>query len=215
MGETMSEIKSDARGRAATMASGAVIDLSRVPIRTNVTLNRTKITIKNPDFFYGNTQALNGVSLAVPDKQVTGMIGPSGCGKSTLLRVLNRMYDMYPGQRVTGEVRLDGQDILGPKVDLNWLRSRIGMVFQDEWPAWSRGFLERVRGLGHPANVEKIRLVLAHGEAAAAILEFTRSNTSDLIALAWRASLEPERAQTIRRVIRDASCPMIVFRVQA
>ena len=84
-----------------------------------------------------------------------------------------------------------------------------------EWPAWSREFLERVRGLGYLANIEKIRLVLAHGEASAAILEFARRNASDLIALAWRGSLEPERAQTIRRVIRDASCPVIVFRVQA
>ena len=84
-----------------------------------------------------------------------------------------------------------------------------------EWPAWSREFLERVRGLGHLADIEKIRLVLAHGEASAAILEFARRNASDLIALAWRGSLEPERAQTIRRVIRDASCPVIVFRVQA
>jgi nucleotide-binding universal stress UspA family protein len=86
---------------------------------------------------------------------------------------------------------------------------------QHEWPAWSREFLERVRCLGHPANVEKIRLVLAHGKASAAINEFARNNASDLIALAWRGSLEPERAQTIRRVVRDASCPVIVFRVQA
>ena len=86
---------------------------------------------------------------------------------------------------------------------------------QHEWPAWSREFLERVRGLGHLANIEKIRLVLAHGEASTAILEFARRNGSDMIALAWRGSLEPERAQTIRRVIRNASCPVIVFRVQA
>ena len=86
---------------------------------------------------------------------------------------------------------------------------------QHEWPAWSREFLERVRGLGFPRNIEKIRLVLAHGEASDAILEFAQSNGSDLIALAWRGSLEPERSQTIRRIIRDASCPVIIFRVQA
>lgn len=85
---------------------------------------------------------------------------------------------------------------------------------QHEWPAWSREFLERVRCLGYPANMEKLRLVLAHGEAGTAILEFARSNASDLVALAWRGSLEPERAQTIRRVISEASCPVIVFRVQ-
>jgi phosphate transport system ATP-binding protein len=90
-----------------------------------------KIQIKNVDFFYGEIQALKGVTLKVPGKRVTALIGPSGCGKSTLLRVLNRMYDMYPGERVTGEVQLDGCDILGPDVDLNLLRSRIGMVFQE------------------------------------------------------------------------------------
>ena len=92
---------------------------------------RAKIRIKNLDFFYGEIQALRGVTLDVPGTQVTALIGPSGCGKSTLLRVLNRMYDMYPDERVTGEVQLNGRDILGPDVDLNQLRSRIGMVFQE------------------------------------------------------------------------------------
>jgi nucleotide-binding universal stress UspA family protein len=85
---------------------------------------------------------------------------------------------------------------------------------QHEWSAWSQEFLERVRGLCHPADIEKIRLVLAHGEASAAILEFARSNASDLIALAWRGRLEPARAKTMRQVIRGAPCPVIVFRVQ-
>jgi len=66
--------------------------------------------------------------------KVTAFIGPSGCGKSTLLRVLNRMYDLYPTQRAEGEVLLDGEDILSPKVDLNLLRARIGMVFQKPTP---------------------------------------------------------------------------------
>ena len=73
---------------------------------------RAKIQIKNLDFFYGEVQALKGINLNVPGKQVTAVIGPSGCGKSTLLRVLNRMYDMYPSERVTGDVQLDGRDIL-------------------------------------------------------------------------------------------------------
>jgi phosphate transport system ATP-binding protein len=72
--------------------------------------------------------------LDLPDRQVTGMIGPSGCGKSTLLRVLNRMYDLYPGQRATGEVLLDGENILDASVDLNALRARVGMVFQKPTP---------------------------------------------------------------------------------
>ena len=70
----------------------------------------------------------------LPHRQVTGLIGPSGCGKSTLLRVLNRMYDLYPGQRATGEVLLDGENILNPARDLNALRARVGMVFQKPTP---------------------------------------------------------------------------------
>ncbi|KPF71404.1 phosphate ABC transporter ATP-binding protein [Bosea sp. AAP35] len=95
---------------------------------------KTKIAIRNLDFFYGADQALKGVALDIPEKQVSGLIGPSGCGKSTLLRVLNRLYDLYPGQRATGEVRLDGEDILDPKINLCWLRGRIGMVFQVPTP---------------------------------------------------------------------------------
>ncbi|MGI4950507.1 MAG: phosphate ABC transporter ATP-binding protein [Janthinobacterium lividum] len=83
------------------------------------------------DFFYGRTQALRHVSLTVPEYQVTALIGPSGCGKSTLLRVLNRTYSMYPDQRATGTVLLDGEDVIGPAVDLRRLRSRVGMVFQE------------------------------------------------------------------------------------
>jgi len=86
---------------------------------------------------------------------------------------------------------------------------------QHEWPAWAREFLERVRCLGHPANVETIRLVLAHGEADAAILAFARHNASDLIALAWRGRFGAKRARTMRRVVRGANCPVIVFRVPA
>ena len=97
-------------------------------------LNAAKIAIRNLDFFYGTNQALKSVSLNLPDRQVTGMIGPSGCGKSTLLRVLNRMYDLYPGQRATGEVLMDGENIIAPDVDLNALRARIGMVFQKPTP---------------------------------------------------------------------------------
>ncbi len=89
-----------------------------------------KISVRGLDFFYGDTQALTGVTLEIPANRVTGVIGPSGCGKSTFLRVLNRMYQDHPGQRATGQVLLDGQDILGPEVNLGLLRSRVGMVFQ-------------------------------------------------------------------------------------
>jgi phosphate transport system ATP-binding protein len=92
--------------------------------------HRCKIAIDDLDFYYGASQALKHVCLNVAENQVLGMIGPSGCGKSTLLRVLNRIYSMYPDQRATGHVTLDGDDILGSQVDLKLLRSRVGMVFQ-------------------------------------------------------------------------------------
>ncbi|MBU6498030.1 MAG: phosphate ABC transporter ATP-binding protein PstB [Rhodospirillales bacterium] len=93
-----------------------------------------RLSIRNLDFYYGANRALKSVFLNLPDRTVTGMIGPSGCGKSTLLRCMNRMYDLYPGQRATGEILLDGSDILSPSIDLNHLRSRIGMVFQKPTP---------------------------------------------------------------------------------
>ncbi|NKC33621.1 phosphate ABC transporter ATP-binding protein [Falsiroseomonas selenitidurans] len=90
-----------------------------------------KIAIHNLGFRYGDTVALKGVTFDLPENQVIGLIGPSGCGKSTLLRVLNRLYDMYPGQVASGGVLLDGADILGAEVDLRRLRARVGMVFQE------------------------------------------------------------------------------------
>jgi phosphate transport system ATP-binding protein len=102
--------------------------------RSNAALHESRISIRKLDFFYGTNKALKSISLELPEKQVTGMIGPSGCGKSTLLRILNRMYDLYPGQRATGEVLMDGENIIAPGMDLNQLRSRIGMVFQKPTP---------------------------------------------------------------------------------
>ena len=93
-----------------------------------------KVTIRDLDFFYGDNRALKAISLSLYERKVTAFIGPSGCGKSTLLRVLNRMYDLYPNQRATGDVMFDGTNILSPKQDLNLLRARIGMVFQKPTP---------------------------------------------------------------------------------
>jgi phosphate transport system ATP-binding protein len=93
-----------------------------------------KVTIRNLDFFYGDFRALKSISLPLYQNKVTAFIGPSGCGKSTLLRVLNRMYDLYPNQRATGDVTFDGDNILSPQQDLNLLRARIGMVFQKPTP---------------------------------------------------------------------------------
>jgi phosphate transport system ATP-binding protein len=93
-----------------------------------------KIGVKNLDFYYGGFHALKDVNISIPDRRVTAFIGPSGCGKSTLLRSLNRIYEMYPGQRATGEVLVDGQNILKPGADLTELRTKIGMVFQKPTP---------------------------------------------------------------------------------
>ncbi len=90
--------------------------------------------MRNVDFFYDNFRALKNVSLPLHDKRVTAFIGPSGCGKSTLLRILNRIYELYPGQRATGEVLVDGENILTAGLDLNLLRAKIGMVFQKPTP---------------------------------------------------------------------------------
>jgi phosphate transport system ATP-binding protein len=102
--------------------------------RSDAALNTARIAIRGLDFYYGTNKALKGINLEFPDRQVTGMIGPSGCGKSTLLRCLNRMYDLYPGQRATGEVMMDGINLIAPSTDLNLLRSRVGMVFQKPTP---------------------------------------------------------------------------------
>jgi phosphate transport system ATP-binding protein len=89
---------------------------------------------RNLDFFYGEVQALHGISLAIAENSVTALIGPSGCGKSTFLRCLNRMNDIIPGTRVEGDVLLDGVDIYTGDVDVVDLRRRVGMVFQKSNP---------------------------------------------------------------------------------
>ena len=93
-----------------------------------------KIEVKNVDLFYGDFQALKNVSMDMPENKITAFIGPSGCGKSTLLKSLNRMNDLVDGVKITGEITLDGEDIYAPKVDVNELRKRIGMVFQQPNP---------------------------------------------------------------------------------
>ena len=96
--------------------------------------NKDKVTMRGLNFYYGENHALKEINMALYEGQVTAFIGPSGCGKSTLLRVLNRMYDLYPGQRAEGEVLLDGENILSKSLDVNLLRSRVGMVFQKPTP---------------------------------------------------------------------------------
>ncbi len=98
------------------------------------TISAPKLIVRDLNFYYGADRALKDINLVIPEKMVTAFIGPSGCGKSTLLRTFNRMYQLYPKQRATGEILLDGQNLLDKKQDLNTLRAKIGMVFQKPTP---------------------------------------------------------------------------------
>ncbi|RTM02064.1 MAG: phosphate ABC transporter ATP-binding protein PstB [Hyphomicrobiales bacterium] len=100
----------------------------------DTTVEKAKIEIKDLNFYYGQSKALKGINLSLPERSVTAFIGPSGCGKSTLLRVLNRIYELYPKQTAEGQVLLDGKNILDRSQDLNLLRTKIGMVFQKPTP---------------------------------------------------------------------------------
>ncbi|WP_254598099.1 phosphate ABC transporter ATP-binding protein PstB [Polynucleobacter antarcticus] len=111
---------------------GASVDSNNTQQSTQVAVNA--LEVHNLNFFYGSFQGLQDVNLNIEERKVTAFIGPSGCGKSTLLRTLNRMYDLYPGQRAEGEINFYGQNILNKDQDLNLLRSRIGMVFQKPTP---------------------------------------------------------------------------------
>jgi phosphate transport system ATP-binding protein len=93
-----------------------------------------KIATRGLDFHYDKFHALKSIDMEIPEKRVTAMIGPSGCGKSTLLRIFNRIYALYPKQEASGEVLLDGENILGAKYPMNRLRSKVGMVFQKPVP---------------------------------------------------------------------------------
>jgi phosphate transport system ATP-binding protein len=97
-------------------------------------MKKNAIEVKNLNFYYGKFRGLKDINLNIEENKITAFIGPSGCGKSTLLRTFNRMYDLYPGQRAEGEINLYGENILNPKLDLNLLRSKIGMIFQKPTP---------------------------------------------------------------------------------
>jgi phosphate transport system ATP-binding protein len=115
-----------------TVAEFTTPSVNRAPI--NVDGLSEKIAVRNLDFFYGDHRALKSINVSLYHGKVTAFIGPSGCGKSTLLRILNRMYDLYPNQRATGDVKLDNDNILSPSQDLNLLRAKVGMVFQKPTP---------------------------------------------------------------------------------
>jgi len=92
------------------------------------------MTVNDLCLWYGTTQALKNISMDIPDRAITALIGPSGCGKSTFLKTLNRMNDLIPGVKITGEVSYNGENIFSPAVDVNMLRREIGMVFQKPNP---------------------------------------------------------------------------------
>ena len=92
------------------------------------------ITVKDMCLWYGDHQALKNVNIEIPEKSITAFIGPSGCGKSTFLKTLNRMNDLIPNVKITGDIRYDGADIFSREVDVNNLRKEIGMVFQKPNP---------------------------------------------------------------------------------
>jgi phosphate transport system ATP-binding protein len=94
----------------------------------------TRIDAKNVNIHYGEKHAIKNLSIAIPDRAVSAFIGPSGCGKSTFLRAINRMNDTIPSCRVDGDIRIDGEDIYDPKLDVVQLRARVGMVFQKPNP---------------------------------------------------------------------------------
>jgi phosphate transport system ATP-binding protein len=93
-----------------------------------------KIDVRDFNFYYGDFHAVKAINIQIPDKKVTAFIGPSGCGKSTLLRAFNRMYELYPKQKATGQVLINQVNVLDPKQDVTQLRSKVGMVFQKPTP---------------------------------------------------------------------------------
>ena len=104
------------------------------PAKTAAPARSPKLEIRGLNFFYGKYRALHDIDLDIYDRQITAFIGPSGCGKSTLLRALNRIYELYPGQRATGKIMLDGRNLLERADDVNLLRAKVGMVFQKPTP---------------------------------------------------------------------------------
>ena len=114
-----------------------------------------KLAARGLDFHYDGFHALKSISLEVPERKVTALIGPSGCGKSTLLRVFNRIYALYPKQVASGEVLLDGENVLDPKYPMNRLRSKVGMVFQKPVPFPMTIFENVAYGIRHHEKLSK------------------------------------------------------------
>jgi phosphate transport system ATP-binding protein len=124
-------------------------------------MKETKIKTKDLSLYYGAKMALNSISLEIPEKEVTAFIGPSGCGKSTFLRTLNRMNDLIPNVRITGEVLVDSLNIYDKQIDVVNLRKKVGMVFQKSNP-FAKSIFEnvaygpRINGINNKIKLEEI-----------------------------------------------------------
>jgi len=129
-----------------------------VPARAPAAAAPVKLAARGLDFWYDRFQAVRHINLDVPEKRVTALIGPSGCGKSTLLRVFNRIYALYPKLRASGQVLLDGEDILDPKYPMNRLRSKVGMVFQKPVPFPMTIHENVAYGIRHHERVSKAEM---------------------------------------------------------
>ncbi len=129
-----------------------------------------KLEARGVDFYYDRFHALRGINLPIAERRVTAIIGPSGCGKSTLLRIFNRIYSVYPKLHATGEVLLDGENVLDPKYSLNRLRSKVGMVFQKPVPFPMSIYRNVAYGIAHherlPRAAMEERVELALRQAA-------------------------------------------------
>src|SRR5574337_220223 len=119
------------------------------------TAPRIKIRVHDLHFHYKEFHALKGISMDIPEQQVTAIIGPSGCGKSTLLRIFNRIYAIYPGMEAKGKILVDGEDILDARYSRNRLRSKIGMVFQKPVPFPMTIFENVAYGIRHHEKLSK------------------------------------------------------------
>jgi len=148
--------------------------------------NGSRLSVRNLDFYYGKYKALKNVSADFQDRKVTALIGPSGCGKSTLLRIFNRIFSLYPEQKATGEVMLDGEDILRGDYDVNDLRARVGMVMQKPTPFPMSVFDNVAYGvrlhesLSHRALEERVQWALEKAAFWAEVKDRLKQNAMQL-----------------------------------
>lgn len=124
-------------------------------------MENSKVSIQNMDLYYGDFHALKNLNLEIPTNQVTAFIGPSGCGKSTCIKSLNRMNDLIDGCKITGTIKIDGEDIYDPRTDVTLLRKRAGMVFQKANPFPMSvydniAYGPRVHGIKNRAKLDEI-----------------------------------------------------------